>query len=136
MKTNTLISKKLLARSLAVAGLAIVTAFVGTGPAFAQSASGMQHDQMQMGGSDGSMKMHMTMQENQKKMNDMKMSGDTDHDFAMMMRAHHQSGIDMAKAEIASGKDPEMIKEAKQIIASQEKDNKKFDAWLAKHPAK
>lgn len=136
MKTNTLISKKLLARSLVATGLMIVTAFVGTGPAFAQSESGMQHDQMQMGGSDGSMKMHMTMQENQKKMNDMKMSGDTDHDFAMMMRAHHQAGIDMAQAEIHSGKDPEMIKEAKQIIASQQKDNKKFDAWLAKHPVK
>jgi uncharacterized protein (DUF305 family) len=136
MKTNTLISKKLLVRSLTAAGLAITAAFIGAGPVSAQTNSGMKHEDMQSGGSNGSMKMHMTMQDGQKKMNDMKMSGDTDHDFAMMMRAHHQAGIDMAKAEIDSGKDPEMIKEAKQITASQQKDNKKFDAWLAKHPAK
>lgn len=82
------------------------------------------------------MKMHMSMQDSQKKMNEMQMSGDTDRDFAMMMRAHHQAGIDMAKVEAASGKDPEMVKEAKKIIASQQKDVEKFDAWLQKHPAK
>lgn len=82
------------------------------------------------------MKMHMAMQDGQKKMNEMQMSGDADRDFAMMMRAHHQSGIDMAKAEVESGKDPEMLKEAKKIIASQQKDIQKLDAWLKKHPAK
>ena len=61
---------------------------------------------------------------------------DTDRDFATMMRAHHQHGIDMAKAEVESGKDPAMVKEAKKIIASQQKDIQTFDAWLKKHPAK
>jgi uncharacterized protein (DUF305 family) len=136
MKTHTLMSKKFLGRSFVVAGLAITTTFISATPALAQSNAGMQHDHMQSGSSDGSMKMHMTMQDSQKKMNDMQMSGDTDRDFAMMMRAHHQAGIDMAKAEVDSGKDPEMVKEAKQIITSQQKDNKKFDAWLGKHPKK
>ncbi|ALK97724.2 hypothetical protein AM586_17425 [Massilia sp. WG5] len=97
--------------------------------------AGMQHD-MKSTASDSSMKMHMTMQENQKKMNDMQMSGDIDRDFAMMMRAHHQAGIDMAKVEAESGKNPEMVKEAKKIIASQQKDIQKFDSWLQKHPNK
>ncbi|WP_440963173.1 DUF305 domain-containing protein [Massilia sp. GER05] len=135
MKTNALFAKSPLTRPFAHAALAAVFAFAGSGSVLAQSSSGM-HDQMKSGGSDGSMKMHMAMQENQKKMGDMQMSGDTDHDFAMMMRAHHQAGIDMAKAEVESGKNPEMVKEAKKIIASQQKDIQKFDAWLQKHQNK
>ena len=63
-------------------------------------------------------------------------SGDIDRDFAMMMRAHHQAGFDMAKVEAESGKNPQMVKEAKKIIASQQKDIQKFDSWLQKHPSK
>ena len=132
MKTNTLSVKNILACLLTVSALAVM----GSSPAFAQSTSGMQHDDMKSMGSDGSMKMHMSMQESQKKMNGMEMSGDTDRDFAMMMRAHHQAGIDMAKAEVASGKDATMVSEAKKIIASQQKDIEKFDAWLQKYPKK
>ena len=36
------------------------------------------------------------------------MNGDVDHDFAIMMMPHHQGAIDMAKAELAYGKDPGM----------------------------
>lgn len=137
MKTNPLSPKKFTVRPLAAIALATTVAgLIGASPALAQSASGMQHEHMQSGGSNGSMKMHMAMQESNKKMNDMQMSGDADRDFAMMMRAHHQAGIDMAKAEVESGKDPEMLKEAKKIIASQQKDIQKLDAWLQKHPAK
>lgn len=136
MKTNSLFPKNSLVRSLAAGAVVTTVALIGASPAFAQSTSGMQHDQMHSGGADGSMKMHTAMQDNQKKMNDMQMSGDADRDFAMMMRAHHQAGIDMAKVEVESGKDPEMVKEAKKIIASQQKDIQKFDAWLKKHPAK
>jgi uncharacterized protein (DUF305 family) len=121
-------------RSLAAIGL--FGACAALTPAFAQSASDMQHSDMKSMGSGGSMKMHMAMQDNQKKMNEMEMSGDTDRDFAMMMRAHHQAGIDMAKVEASMGKDATMISEAKKIIASQQKDVEKFDAWLQKHPKK
>lgn len=136
MKTNSLQSKNSLVRALGAGVLATTVGLIGSSAAIAQSGSGMQHDQMHSSGSDGSMKMHMSMQGNQNMMNDMQMSGDTDRDFAMMMRAHHQAGIDMAKIEADSGKDPEMVKEAKKIIASQQKDIEKFDAWLKKHPAK
>lgn len=136
MKTTTSSAKNIFVRPLTAGVLAVTLAAMGASTAFAQSTSGMQHHDMKSGGSDGSMKMHMTMQESQKKMNDMEMSGDTDRDFAMMMRAHHQAGIDMAKAEVASGKDATMVAEAKKIIASQQKDIEKFDAWLQKHPKK
>lgn len=136
MKANFSLPKNSLARSLAAGALATTVALIGANPALAQSTSGMPHDQMHSSGADGSMKMHTAMQDNQKKMNDMQMSGDTDRDFVMMMRAHHQAGIDMAKVEVESGKNPEMVKEAKKIIASQQKDIQKFDAWLKKRPAK
>jgi len=136
MKTNALLPKNLLIRSITQAALVTATALISTGSAFAQTGAGMQHDNMKSMGSDGSMKMHMVMQDSQKKMGDMQMSGDTDRDFATMMRAHHQAGIDMAKAEVESGKDPEMLKEAKKIIGSQQQDIQKLDAWLKKHPAK
>ncbi len=66
------------------------------------------------------------------KMSSMSMSGDQDVDFAMMMRMHHQGAIDMAQAELASGKDPQMKKMAKAIIAAQKKEIAQFDAFLHK----
>jgi uncharacterized protein (DUF305 family) len=134
MKTSFALSKKPFFSSLSA--IALAAAAAGLTPAFAQSTSDMQHGDMKSMGSGGSMKMHMAMQDSQAKMNQMEMSGDTDRDFAMMMRAHHQAGIDMAKVEVASGKDAVMISEAKKIIASQQKDVEKFDAWLQKHPKK
>jgi uncharacterized protein (DUF305 family) len=48
------------------------------------------------------------------------MSGDIDHDFASMMIPHHQGAIDMAKAELAYGKDPVMRRLAQEIIVDQQ----------------
>jgi uncharacterized protein (DUF305 family) len=67
-------------------------------------------------------------------MKQMKSTGDVDKDFAMMMKVHHQGALDMAKIELAIGKSPELIKLAKQIIASQTKEITRFDRWLKNHP--
>ena len=83
---------------------------------------------------DASMKMHKSMDDMQKKTAAMKMTGNHDIDFAMMMVAHHQGAIDMAQAEIEAGKDPAMIKIAKSIITAQKKEIAQFEAWLKKHP--
>ena len=48
------------------------------------------------------------MSKMQAEMQAMTMSGYTDHDFAMMMRRHHQGAIDMAKMELAQGTDKQM----------------------------
>ena len=53
------------------------------------------------------------------KMDNMKMTGDFDLDFANMMVIHHQAAIDMSEVEIAKGKDEGMITMAKNIITAQ-----------------
>lgn len=72
--------------------------------------------------------MMMGMDEMQK----MPMSGDTDKDFAMMMKIHHQQALNMAEIQLKNGKSPEMKSMAKQIIAAQKKEIAQFDKWLAK----
>ena len=64
-------------------------------------------------------------------MQKMKMSGDVDKDFAMMMKMHHQQALTMAEMQLAHGKSPVMKSMAKQIIAAQKKEIAQFDAWLA-----
>ena len=64
-------------------------------------------------------------------MQKMQMSGDTDKDFAMMMKIHHQGAVDMAQMELAHGKSPVMKAMAKTIIAAQKKEIAQFDRWLA-----
>lgn len=65
-------------------------------------------------------------------MQKMPMSGDVDKDFAMMMKMHHQQGVEMAQMELANGKSPEMKTMAKNIISAQKKEIAAFDKWLAK----
>lgn len=63
-------------------------------------------------------------------------TGDTDYDFAMMMRMHHEQGRKMAQNEIDNGKDATLRKLAKKIVATQKKEIAQFDRWLAEHPPK
>jgi uncharacterized protein (DUF305 family) len=66
----------------------------------------------------------------------MRMTGDTDYDFAMMMRMHHDQGLKMAQNEIDNGKDAALRKLAKKIVATQKKEIAEFDRWMAEHPPK
>ena len=68
-----------------------------------------------------------------KNMDSMQMTGDTDRDFATIMKMHHQGAIDMAQMELQSGKDAKMRAMAKGIIEAQQKEIKEFDRWLGKH---
>lgn len=60
-------------------------------------------------------------------------SGDTDSDFARFLLPHDQASIDLAKAELQYGKDPELKALATQIIAAQDKETALLKAWLAKN---
>ena len=63
------------------------------------------------------------------------MTGDTDREFAAMMIPHHQGAIEMARNELAHGKDPAMMKLAREVVAAQEKEIVGMKAWLGQHPA-
>ena len=95
-------------------------------PAMTMPSKDMQHGMM---GSDG---MKQSMMKGMDSMQKMPMSGDTDKDFAMMMKMHHQQGVEMAQMEIAHGKSPAMKSMAKKIVAAQNKEIAEFDRWLAK----
>ena len=60
------------------------------------------------------------------------MSGDLDVDFARMMIPHHQGAIDMARLQLAHGKDPELRKLAEEIIGAQENEIRFLNDWLAR----
>ncbi|AUX92592.1 CopM family metallochaperone [Mixta gaviniae] len=55
---------------------------------------------------------------------------DADVAFAQGMIAHHQGAIEMAKTELQYGKDPAMQKLAREIIAAQQPEIDKMQAWL------
>ena len=115
---------------IAALWLASASAQAQTAPTMAPSAS-MPMGQMQKG-AGGSNDMKASMMMGMEGMQKMSMSGDTDKDFAMMMKMHHQQALNMAEMELANGKSPEMKTMAKQIIAAQKKEIAQFDKWLAK----
>lgn len=57
-------------------------------------------------------------------------TGDPDTDFAAGMIPHHQAAVDMAKIEMANGKDPAMRSLAKTIIFFQEQEIDWLEHWL------
>ena len=99
--------------------------------AHAQSAAGMpgnMNKSMPMTGMD----MRPMMVDMQDRMTAVQTSGNTDVDFAMLMRVHHQTAITMAEAELQNGKDPQMRVMARDIIYAQKKEIAVFDKFLAK----
>lgn len=92
-------------------------------------AASMPMDHMQKGAA-GMGDMKQSMMSSMDSMKTMQMSGDTDKDFAMMMKIHHQGAVDMAQMELAHGKSPAMKDMAKKIIAAQKKEIAQFDRWL------
>jgi uncharacterized protein (DUF305 family) len=114
-----------LARLLATFALvATWSAFAQTAGSASAPAGGMAH---------GSQQMHESMMAGMQKMQGMRPTGDTDKDFAMMMRMHHQQAVDMAKAEVQHGKSPELKAMAQKMINDQQKEIRQLDKWLAKH---
>ena len=62
-------------------------------------------------------------------MNGMKMTGDLDRDFIVMMIPHHDAAIDMAKIEMRDGHDPRVKEVAAGIFKGQTKDVADMVAW-------
>jgi uncharacterized protein (DUF305 family) len=104
--------------------LAVVAATACALPAFADDKTKSDR---------GSHEIHQTMMSGMEKMHGMKMTGDTDHDFASMMIAHHEQAIEMSKAALDHGDDPEVQKKAREIIAASEKDIRDLKKWQKQH---
>ena len=60
-------------------------------------------------------------------------SGSDDADFVGLMLAHHQAAIDMARVELAQGKDPQMRRLAQEIITDQQSEIDLMQLWLKQH---
>ena len=73
-------------------------------------------------------KMHMAMKA-------VKRSGDNDIDFVRLMLPHHQAAIDMAKAQLLYGKDPQMRRLAQEIITDQQLEIELMQRWLQQRHA-
>ena len=76
--------------------------------------------------------MHVAMMKGCEK--PMQMTGDVDHDFAMMMSMHHKTAVEMAQIELKHGRDPKMQEMARKIVPAQEKEIAAFNAWMKDHP--
>ncbi|WP_230181344.1 DUF305 domain-containing protein [Aquabacterium sp. CECT 9606] len=117
-----------------LSGLCMMSAVQAQAPMPAASSAPMSN--MSQGAmqhtSPGSEGMKHSMMSGMEGMNTMPMTGDTDKDFAMMMKMHHQQGVKMAKMELSQGKSPAMKAMAKKIIAAQNKEITQFDQWLSK----
>ena len=68
-------------------------------------------------------KMHMAM-------GDVARSGNADADFVSLMLPHHQGAIDMAKAQLLHGTDPQMRRLAQEIITDQQLEIELMQRWL------
>lgn len=101
----------------AVAGLS--AALLLTQPALAQQSA-----------SNAMMK---SMQSGMSQMMSMKMTGDPDHDFAMMMKMHHKGAIEMADLELKQGKDASTKALASRIKAANQKEVKELDQFMSSH---
>jgi uncharacterized protein (DUF305 family) len=92
--------------------------------AAANSSAGQSHSDANWSELIASMeKMHMDM-------GAVKRSGDNDVDFVRLMIPHHQAAIDMAKAELLSGKDAQMRRLAQEIITDQQMEIELMQRWL------
>lgn len=65
---------------------------------------------------------------------DITYTGRADVDFVKGMIPHHQAAVDMAKTELAFGKDPEIKKIAEDVIKAQEAEIATLQQWLKNQP--
>jgi uncharacterized protein (DUF305 family) len=66
-------------------------------------------------------------------MNSVEGSGNRDVDFVKLMLPHHQGAVEMAKAELTYGRDPQMRRLAQEIITDQVSEIQLMKLWLKQH---
>ena len=93
---------------------------IGHGPGQTNQSTKLSNSNTMNIHADGDNIMMQSMSSMMDKMHHMKMTGDPDRDFAEMMIIHHEGAIDMAKAELAAGKDTGIRAMAAAIVTAQE----------------
>lgn len=78
-------------------------------------------------------KYHEAMKNMMEKMKAVKLSGNIDYDFALLMIEHHKGTIDLSKTELKEGKDAKIKQMASKIEEDQTKGIKKLNDWLERH---
>ena len=79
------------------------------------------------------LEMEQAMEKMHAGMASIKASGDDDADFVRFMLPHHQAALDMAKAELTHGKDPQMRRLAQEIVTDQQSEIELMQLWLKRH---
>lgn len=69
------------------------------------------------------------MQKMNRSMKDIKLTGNQDHDFIVLMIPHHEAAIQMSQVELKYGKDPRVKEVAEGVMKGQMKDVKHMKAW-------
>jgi uncharacterized protein (DUF305 family) len=77
--------------------------------------------------------LQQSMQTMQQMMSSIQSTGSNDEDFIRLMIPHHQAAIDMAKAELMHGQDPQMRRLAQEMITDQESEIELMQRWLGQH---
>ena len=101
---------------------ATTTETTATGATASGDMAGMDHSKMAEGSAAGASPQMTAMNDMMAKMDAMKMKGNTDHDFAHMMLAHHKGAVAMADIELRDGQDATMKQMATKIKADQQKE--------------
>jgi len=76
------------------------------------------------------LEMERAMEKMHTGMASIKPTGDNDSDFVRFMLPHHQAALDMAKAELKYGKDPQMRRLAQEIVTDQQSEIELMKLWL------
>ena len=132
MITQSILSTSMV-RQFAVASLAACLAWPAANAQTTQPGMGSMKPGMAASAATGAggMDIKAMMGNMNEKMSAMPMSGNTDVDFAAMMQVHHHGAIDMAEAELKTGKNARMRTMAKNIISAQKKEIEQLDKFLA-----
>ena len=120
--------------SLRPVGIALVSAALSLSASVATAQKTASMPAMSASGAagQGSDALMQVMTNGMKQMQGMQMSGNTDKDFAMMMKAHHQQAIDMAQIEISGGKSAELKAMARKMMSAQQKEIGELDRMMKK----
>jgi uncharacterized protein (DUF305 family) len=114
--------------------VAIGLGLLAVGSAGAQDAQ--RHAPGHAGNGDPAIEAYLAASERMHRDMAIEFSGDPDVDFARGMIAHHQGAIDMARALLDYGQDPEIRALAAAIITAQEQEIAFLRSWLEQRAQK